>query len=342
MTTAVRGVGTKRPRAYVATAEEPPLSWAGRVPKPAMDADSFVDYGSGFLRKSCDSCVSSKRRCDGHDPCTRCLRRKKPCHYTERKKCGPRSGQKTTNKMRRLYTAETQLRRRFPGETQTQHQRPNRAHPDHAGSVSGVCRSAPPPQATPTLSAVELSGETTCVDHTDYSDNGLPAHQVLLRDESGSSWWSLDDQGAGARVEGGLPARVNGEGTSWPRHEHSQHRRQGTAKMYGRGDGTGGASGAPYGYNEQGHGGLWSGLHSSSTTTGSGSGGSAGESWEDDESEEGLGQAEEEVAVLLLGLGKANEDFEGFSDENNDENGRGPKSPARHMSTSTASQEWSV
>lgn len=54
MTTAMRGVGTKRPRGYVATAEEPPLPWAGRVPKPAMDADSFVDYGSGFLRKSCD------------------------------------------------------------------------------------------------------------------------------------------------------------------------------------------------------------------------------------------------------------------------------------------------
>lgn len=54
MTSTVRGVGTKRPRGYVASAEEPPLPWAGRVPKPAMDADSFVDYGSGFLRKSCD------------------------------------------------------------------------------------------------------------------------------------------------------------------------------------------------------------------------------------------------------------------------------------------------
>ncbi|CAM9541027.1 unnamed protein product [Laminaria digitata] len=93
----MRAVGTKRPRGHVATAEQASLAWAGRLPKPAMDADSFVDYGSGFLRKSCDSCVSSKRRCDGQDPCTRCLRRKKPCHYTERKKCGPRSGQKATN-----------------------------------------------------------------------------------------------------------------------------------------------------------------------------------------------------------------------------------------------------
>lgn len=248
--------------------------------------------------------------------------------------------------MRRLYTAETQLRRRFTAETQPQpqpqHQRPNRANPDHAGLASGVGHSAPP-HATPTLSAGELSGETTCVDHTDYSDNGLPSHQVLLRDESGSSWWSIDDQGAGAGAGGGLLTRINGEGASWPQHEHSQHQRQGNGKMYDRGDGAGGVGGAPY--SELGHGGLWSGLHSSSTTTGtgSGSGGSAGESWEDDESEEGLGQAEEEVAVLLLGLGKANEDFEGFSDDENDESGSSvAKPPAHQTSMSTTSQEWSV
>lgn len=184
------------------------------------------------------------------------------------------------------------------------------------------------------------------MDHTDYSDNGLPPHQVLLRDESGSSWWSLDDQGASSG--GGLPTRSNGDGGSWPQHEHNQHHRQANGKTNDRGDGAGGAGGAHYGYNELGHGGLWSGLHSSTTTgTGSGSGGSAGESWEDDESEEGLGQAEEEVAVLLLGLGKTNEDFEGFSDDENDENGRAvggsvAKSPARKLSMSTASQEWSV
>eukprot|EP00752_Nemacystus_decipiens_P002211 g2102.t1 len=312
-----------------------------------MDADSFVDYGSGFLRKSCDSCVSSKRRCDGHDPCTRCLRRKKPCHYTERKKCGPRSGQKTTNKMRRLYTADTQLRRRFTAQTHPQHQRPNRAHPN-VGLTPGLGRS-PPSHVAPTLSPGELSGETTCVDHTDYSDSGLPSHQGLSRDESGSSWWSLDDQGAGSGTGtgtgGGLPTRVNGEGGSWPQHEHPQHQRQGNIKMCDRGDGAGGVGGAHYRYNELGHGGLWSGLHSSTTTgTASGSGGSAGESWEDDESEEGLGQAEEEVAVLLLGLGKASEeDFEGFSDDDHDESGSSPsKPPARQSSMPTASQEWSV
>lgn len=185
------------------------------------------------------------------------------------------------------------------------------------------------------------------MDHTDYSDNGLPAHQVLLRDESGSSWWSLDDQGAGTGTGGGLPTRVNGEGGSWPQHEQleqHQRQRQGNGKMCDRGDGAGGVGGAPYGYNELGHGGLWSGLHSSTTTgTASGSGGSAGESWEDDESEEGLG-AEEEVAVLLLGLGKANEeDFEGFSDDDNDESGSSPaKPPARQLSMPTTSQEWSV
>lgn len=266
-------------------------------------------------------------------------------HYTERKKCGPRSGQKTTNKMRRLYTAETQLRRRFTAETQPQPQRPNRAHVHDAGLAPGLGRSSSP-HATPTLSAGELSGETTCVDHTDYSDNGLPSHQVLLRDESGSSWWSLDDQGAG--TGGGLPTRMNEEGGSWPQHEHPQRQGNGNGdgKVLDRGDGAGGAGNAPYGYNELGHGGLWSGLHSSTTTTGagSGSGGSAGESWEDDESDEGLGQAEEEVAVLLLGLGKTNEDFEGFSDDEN-ENDSGSnvaKPPASQLSVSNASQEWSV
>lgn len=268
-------------------------------------------------------------------------------HYTERKKCGPRSGQKTTNKMRRLYTAETQLRRRFTAETHPQHQRPNRAHP-HVGLAQGLGRS-PTPHVTPTLSPGELSGETTCVDHTDYSDNGLPSHQVLLRDESGSSWWSMDDHGAGTGTAGGLPTRGSGGGGSWPQNEHPQHQRQGngsgSGKMCDRSDSAGGVGGAHYGYNELGHGGLWSGLHSSTTTgTASGSGGSAGESWEDDESEEGLGQAEEEVAVLLLGLGKANEeDLEGFSDDDNDESGSSPaKPPAQQLSMPTSSQEWSV
>lgn len=50
----MRGVSVKRPRGLVAEVEQASLPWAGRVPKPAMDADSFVDYGSGFLRKSCD------------------------------------------------------------------------------------------------------------------------------------------------------------------------------------------------------------------------------------------------------------------------------------------------
>lgn len=147
---------------------------------------------------------------------------------------------------------------------------------------------------------------------------------------------------------GRLPTRLNGDGGPWPRQDHHQHHRQGNSKVCGRGDGAGGVSSAHYGHNELGHGGLWSGLHSSTTTgAGSGSGGSAGESWEDDESEEGLGQAEEEVAALLLGLGKTTEDFEGFSDDGNDESGRAdgssvPKPSARQLSISTASQEWSV
>lgn len=190
---------------------------------------------------------------------------------------------------------------------------------------------APPPRA---LSAGELSGETTCVDHTDYSDNGLPPHQGLLRDESGSSWWSLEDQGA--ESGGALPTRCD-----------DQHRGV-SVKGYER-SGDVGSVGANCGYSGLGQGGgLWSGVHSTSTAgTVSGSGGSAGESWEDDDSEEGLGQAEEEVAALLVGLGKNNEDFEGFSDDDNGENGTDgagmfSKPPTRHLSVSTPSQEWRV
>lgn len=47
----MRGVSGKRPRGSVSEQTSP---WTGRMPKPAMDADSLVDYGSGFLRKSCD------------------------------------------------------------------------------------------------------------------------------------------------------------------------------------------------------------------------------------------------------------------------------------------------
>lgn len=294
-------------------------------------------------------------------------------HYTERKKCGPRSGQKTTNKMRRLYTAETQLRRRYTAETQLQHDRANRAHHHRTASLgrrlspdgvddlhhsSAPLGRSPPLHSAPTLSAGELSGETTCVDHTDYSDNGLPPQQGLLRDESGSSWWSLDDQGA--VPAGAAPARVEGaacEGGSWRPHEHQahhQHQRGESVKAYDRSGGVGGN----YGYNSSSgleQRGLWSGVHSSSTAgTVSGSGGSAGESWEDDDSEEGLGRAEEEVAALLVGLGKTNEDFEGFSDDEdccvggdgeNDGPGRDrmfSKPPTRHIAVSTSSQEWSV
>lgn len=261
--------------------------------------------------------------------------------------------------MRRLYTAETQLRRRYATETQLQQQIENRTPPSaDAGMQQSMTLGAPPPRhATPTLSAGELSGETTCVDHTDLSDNGLP-NQGLVRDESGSSWWSLDDQGAG----GAASKRLNGacaSGTPFSK-EYRQHQ-QGSEKVCNRSDGVGGVGDEHYGCNgvEQGAG-LWSGLHSSTAGAASGSGGSAGESWEDDESEEGLGQDEEEVAALLLGLGKANEEFEGFSDDDgstggDDDNIPVPhrpvdvgganifsKPPAHRLSVSNASQEWSV
>lgn len=282
-------------------------------------------------------------------------------HYTERKKCGPRSGQKTTTKMRRLYTAETQLRRRYATETQLQQQSANRTPPSaDAGMHRGMTLGAPPPpHATPSLSAGELSGETTCVDHTDYSDNGLPPNRGLLRDESGSSWWSLDDQGGAGSASTRLNSACS-RGSPLSQQENRQHHQQGCGKMCDRSNGVGGVGGEHYGCSEVGQGaGLWSGLHSSSAAgAASGSGGSAGESSEDDESEEGLGQAEEEVAALLLGLGKANEEFEGFSDDDGSGGGDnisvphrpvhagGPsifsKPPVRHLSVSNASKEWSV
>lgn len=204
----------------------------------------------------------------------------------------------------------------------------------------------PLPPHAPMLSTGELSGETTCVDHTDYSDNGLPPHRVLSRDESGSSWWSLDDQGgAGAAVSArlsGVPSPI--PSSSWPQREHhGSHHHQG-----GNNDFSSGAGDEHYGQRT----GLWGGLRPGSAAgTGSGSGGSTGESW-DDESEEGQGQDEEEVAALLLGLGRTtNEDFEGFSDVDEE---RAPERPVRpggvgmfreaprHRPVSNASQELSV
>ncbi|CAM9128276.1 unnamed protein product [Ectocarpus fasciculatus] len=373
--TTVRAVGAKRPRGYVAAAEEPTLPWAGRVPKPAMDADSFVDYGSGFLRKSCDSCVSSKRRCDGQDPCTRCLRRKKPCHYTERKKCGPRSGQKTGNGARRQPAstsppdcagssgADARKQRRQFMEYQQRALRTQQQQRAAVDGLAGAPASAPgsrypamahgrplPPHA-PMLATGELSGETTCVDHTDYSDNGLPP-RVLSRDESGSSWWSLDDQGgAGAAVSGrlsGVPAPI--PSSSWPQREHhQQHHHQEQQHQGGNNDFSNDGAGVEH-YGQRT--GLWGGLRPGSAAgTGSGSGGSTGESW-DDESEEGQGRdEEEEVAALLLGLGKTtNEDFEGFSDDDEEPAPERPVRPGgvgmfrepRHLPVSNASQELSV
>ncbi|CAM9771342.1 unnamed protein product [Choristocarpus tenellus] len=145
-----------------------PSSTSVRAPVPAVEPRSMVEYGSGFLRKSCDSCVSSKRRCDGQTPCTRCLRRKKTCHYTERKKCGPRSGAKNPkpNLQRPLvipHTSRPPLKK---------------------------MRLSPAP-LYPELSSGELSGDTTGPE-PDTSD--APSERFLDRSGSGSSWYSLDDQ----------------------------------------------------------------------------------------------------------------------------------------------------
>lgn len=247
-----------------------------------------------------------------------------------------------------------------------QHQRANRPHRHHSDVALGR---TPPVEsrnrypgvpaggapANPVLSAGELSGETTCVDQTDYSDNGVLPRQGLLRDESGSSWWSLDDQGGAGGGGGGAPAPTRfgrppapTRGASWPQR-HQQRKCDDGPEVGGEG-----AEQYENGRSARGAG-LWSGLHSNSagggTGTGSGSAGSAGESWEDEESDEGLGQAEEEVAALLVGLGKTTEEFEGFSDSEDSAPARPVHTGSvrvfsgaavRPVAVSSTSQEWSV
>lgn len=173
-----------------------------------------------------------------------------------------------------------------------QHQRANRTHRHHAEVALGrtppsaesrnrypglPTGGAPPPHATPVLSAGELSGETTCVDQTDYSDSGLVPRQGLLRDESGSSWWSLDEQGGGvvagtavaaAPTRFGRPPAPT-RGASWPQHQQ-QRKCEDAHEVVGEGV-------EQYGNERPARGaGLWSGLHNNSAGGGGGGGGGSG------------------------------------------------------------------
>lgn len=56
--------------------------------------DDQRDGGKDPLRKSCDYCARMKRACDGLDPCALCLRRRKECTRSIKRKSGPAKGAK--------------------------------------------------------------------------------------------------------------------------------------------------------------------------------------------------------------------------------------------------------
>lgn len=196
---------------------------------------------------------------------------------------------------------------------------------------------SPPPHANPSLSPDELSGETTCVDYTDCSDGPPPQH-ALLRDESGSSWWSLEDQTTTATSSlSGAAATA-----AWVQQQQQEQQRG----RYVRGD-------AHYNSSHLGQGDdHWGGMRSSGANGGvsgsggsGGSAGSAGDSSDDDDSEERLGQAEEEVAALLIRLGKTDSFFEGFTDDETTNGARSPvdREPEGGMARSREPQRcWGV
>ncbi|CAM9513416.1 unnamed protein product, partial [Hapterophycus canaliculatus] len=45
----------------------------------------------GTLRKSCDTCTSSKTKCQGSIPCDRCKKRRIECKFSKRRRCGPKA-----------------------------------------------------------------------------------------------------------------------------------------------------------------------------------------------------------------------------------------------------------
>ncbi|CAM9808335.1 unnamed protein product, partial [Laminaria digitata] len=45
----------------------------------------------GALRKSCDTCTSSKTKCCGSIPCDRCKKRRIECKFSKRRRCGPKA-----------------------------------------------------------------------------------------------------------------------------------------------------------------------------------------------------------------------------------------------------------
>ena len=233
-------------------------------------------------------------------------------HYTERKKCGPRSGQKA--KCARApsatlpLTEEQKLRAHSRHPTDDSATRASHAAPALGESIYSGLRlgsSLPPSHGPPSLAAGDLSGETTGVDFTDYSD-APPSHHMLVRDESGGSWWSLEDQ---------VKAPESASCPAWA-HQEAGYGRSGTSCHPNH----------DVGHVDDGHlrkkcryesGGRWEDAHEATGGGGSVSGASGGsgcETSEDDVSVES-GQAEEEVAALLIHLWRSEPLVEELSGE---------------------------
>lgn len=87
----------------------------------------------------------------------------------------------------------------------------------------------PPPHAHPALSADDLSGETTGLDYTDVSD--APPLRYLSRDESGSSWWSQEEQQPGMGM--GMVPMGQGMGLALMGQQHGGYHMPGGASGTG-------------------------------------------------------------------------------------------------------------
>lgn len=118
------------------------------------------------------------------------------------------------------------------------------------------------------------------MDLTDCSD-APPSQRALVRDESGGSWWSLEEQNTAPESR----SLVHPDNNDMDHIKKRCH------------------------YDS---GGRWKRDNGSAESGGCVKGGVSGDSSEDDGSDESLGQAEEEVAALLVHLGRSNPLFEGF------------------------------
>lgn len=66
--------------------EEEPI-----LPQPKKQKQAPLEIFTSQLRKACDNCVAQKRGCEGGNPCLNCERKELECHYSLKKKSGPRS-----------------------------------------------------------------------------------------------------------------------------------------------------------------------------------------------------------------------------------------------------------